>query len=122
MKERFQSRGHIVLQDEFAYNIDSIANSFRNSPTFVLAGQDGRTILELTHACIPRVNVRMRGKLACVTGLNDVHQTKSDGWVSFLNGRIPSEPVNKCLTHNHDFLVWVFMPIRFTHENQLGAA
>jgi hypothetical protein len=119
MKKRFQTRGQIVTNDRFADNIDGIAHSFRNSPTLTLVGQDGKTIFELTKAHIPHVDITMRGPVVCVTGLNDIRQTKNAGWVPFLNGHIPLAPVNECKTRTNDILVWVFMPIRLSDEDTL---
>ncbi len=108
----FQSRPPILSEGENLGNVDKIGHSFHAAPMFIIAGEDQRSILALTLELIPCVGVTMRGKRPFVTALNDIRQTETEGWVCFLNGQIPVQPLDICPTRRGDFLVWVFLPVR----------
>lgn len=112
MQRRFQSPLEILTKDEDGSNIDDIPRSFRNIPSFEIKGEDGKTVLELTKSHLPKVEIRQWGKLISVVRLNDIRQTETCGWVPFVNGRLPTQPIDKCVTKKGDILAWMFMRVR----------
>lgn len=112
MKKQFPSPSSIVQGDEPTGYVDRVPSSFSAAPVLAIEGEDGQTVLEATRAQIPKVDTAVRGRYVFITGLNDVKQNERFGWVPFLNGKIPTVPVNKCLLRRNDWLIWVYLPVR----------